>query len=90
MEIAQAAYMSFDVENVGSNNQLMIIKLNKPLDTTDKIFSWNDRMDLIADDLKDNPCAKRISYDKWEWSNSYELNRYLTYHFMRSAGGNFC
>ena len=63
--------MIIDVENVGPDQQLMIIKLEKPLDTTEKIFQWNDRMDIIAKDLDDIPFAERISYDKWKWSRSY-------------------
>ena len=78
--------MTIDIENVGPDDQLMIIRLDKPLDTTDKIFHWNDRMDLIANDLEDIPCAERISYDKWKWSSSDELNRYLTYYLMRFEG----
>ena len=78
--------MTIDIENAGPDDQLMIIRLEKPLDTTEKIYQWNDRMGLIEEDLKDVQFAERISYDKWKWSSSNELNRYLTYYFMRFEG----
>ena len=78
--------MTIDIENAGPDDQLMIVRLEKPLDTTEKIFQWNDRMDIIEEDLKDVQFAERISYDKRKWSSSHELNRYLTYYFMRFEG----
>lgn len=75
--------MTIDIENAGPDDQLMIVKLGEPLDTTEKIFQWNGRMDIIEKDLEDIPFVERISYDKWKWSSSHELNRYLTYYFMR-------
>jgi len=75
--------MTIDVENLTPDLQVMIIKLKEPLSTVDEINQWNQRVDIIADELEDVPCAKRVSYDKWQWSSIYELNRYLTYCYMR-------
>lgn len=75
--------MTIDIERVNPNLQIMVIKLGTPLTTIREITEWNSRIDLIADELEEVPCAKRVSYDKWEWTSNHELNRYITYYFMR-------
>lgn len=67
----------------GAPGTVMTVELINPLDTTQKIMEWNDRMTWIGDELDDRDHVKRISYDKWRWHSDHELNRWLTYYHLR-------
>ena len=57
---------------------------------TSTIWENPDRINLldgliqkIVQDLADRPWTKRVAYDKWEWTNEHELERYATYCFLK-------
>ncbi|NDB64913.1 MAG: hypothetical protein EB168_04485 [Euryarchaeota archaeon] len=73
----------FIVKRMANGNCEMTAKMERPLESLDAVVEWNHRMGMVADEIDDLPHCTKQSYGKWIWSNSHELNRWLTYYHLR-------
>lgn len=48
------------------------------------VFKWElAEIDRLVEDLKDRPGVRRMSYDMWYWKSNYDLERFLTYWYLK-------
>lgn len=44
---------------------------------------WTQLVDNLIKELENRPGCKRMSYDTWHWTSNDELQRFLTYFYLK-------
>lgn len=44
---------------------------------------WTQIVDSLIHELDGRPGVKRMSYDTWHWTSNDELQRFLTYFYLK-------
>lgn len=75
--------LGFKIDKLPNGACEMNIRIEHPLEDLNSIIQWNDRMQLINNEINGLPYVDKKSYGKWVWNNNHELNRWLTYYHLR-------
>ena len=52
-------------------------------DAVDTTVGWTMIVDNLIKELEERPGCKRMSYDTWHWTSNDELQRFLTYFYLK-------
>ena len=44
---------------------------------------FDNILNQIVEEVKDRPGVRRTSYDTWHWTNLHELNRFITFYYLK-------
>ena len=47
------------------------------------VIGWTQNIQYVIDELEGRVGVKRTSYDTWRWSSNDELQRFLTYFYLK-------
>jgi len=47
------------------------------------VIGWTQIIDYVVEELEGRVGVKRMSYDTWHWTSHSELERFLTYFYLK-------
>lgn len=74
---------------ISQQGQRWIMQLDlKMIETSHELggtyYSWSGPdVDALAEELKNSPGARRMSYDTWWWTKKSELDQFLTHWYLK-------
>ena len=58
-------------------------RYNKKVFGDEGIIGWTQIVDYVIEELEGRVGVKRMSYDTWHWTSNDELERFLTYFYLK-------